>query len=185
MLCESGKPCSAGDVPEASFWLSCFYSADNTDSFMKFLNSPGNNYCVFSGNSIQKNRIPDLILIQETNQFFSGLIESPFELNIIITNIRCTLASRTEKPHTKELGEITKLEKEYMKMLLYLIKNNEPITSEIDTEFINYFLRPKIQKEKKLDQLKFLLLPDISRYYSFQRIKELTGHPIICVDNHH
>lgn len=176
MICETGTYCSAGNTEEAKFWSACL-KEDTNDEYMKELDK----YCIYSGNTTTYNRIPDLILSYEPSSFFSGVFKTPFDLNVIITKSRCSEGER-KGFSVKEFGEITKLDSLHVIDLLQKVKQKGEIkfNNLADTEFIEYFLRPAKQKNKKIDELLFLLLPNVKTFYSLYNVSEIIGNTKIC-----
>jgi hypothetical protein len=184
MICESGKLCSAGDDQEALLWEACF-TCDDNDVYMDKLHK----YCVYSGNTTNANRVPDLILEEEPNTFFSGVCQTPFDLNVIMTHPRCSTSAsgRGNVAKVKEFGEIKPLDKNHMIELLHNVANKyttiDSIPDEASKEFLRYFIRPHEQNEKKIKDLRYLLLPKEDTYYSFFNIAEQLGKTHDCNNN--
>jgi hypothetical protein len=171
MICETGTMCMADDKEEAKLWKACMMDPAN-ESSLKILDK----YCVYDGNTLN-NRIPDLILSEESHKFFSGIFEAPFSGNVIMTKSRCGFKEK----YVKQFGEIKPLDNNYMIKLFDQIIKGEKITDPTSQEFINYFFRPGVQKSETIDKLLFLIAPNPNKYYSFFDILEQTGNTDHCL----
>lgn len=174
MHCTSGEVVSACNLYEAALWHASLDNHSN-DEYLKVLDNY--QYCVYSGNlpEEQMNRIPDLILSQETQNFVTGLYESGVNYNVVITAPRC---SEGVKGNIKEFGEITKLDKNYLKKNFKIIMDKGGKIDSLpqgDQDFVNYFLRPVNQKNTSIEKLKFLILPEQPKFKSFYSLVSIMG----------
>ena len=92
LYCQQGKELSACDVNEARTWyIATTKFRDPEGKFLKSLkiyddgDTLAKQYCVFSGNLWRENlnRIPDILLDDEQNDFRTGLFTMPVRFNRI------------------------------------------------------------------------------------------------------
>ena len=177
LYCQHGKELSACDVNEARTWyVATTKFRDPAGKFLKALkifdddDPKDRQYCVFSGNLWRENlnRIPDILLDDEQNDFRTGLFTMPVRFNRIFLK---NYYSQTDKKMYRP-GQVSQIKPEefHQKLKPYTKKKAElPHRG-----FLSYFIRPIELKKKPYGGLDFVIVPNADFYKSHSELKTLT-----------
>ena len=177
MYCLPGKTVSACDANEARTWyVATTPRRDLRGNYLKALkifwdeNKKALPYCVFSGN-LQKydmNRIPDILLKPEFNDFKTGLFHLPARFNKVY--LKDGICKTTGKSH--QTGDIEKVD--YRQFHKSIANHTNAHVNFDEHSFIHHFLRPGTLKKRRLGTLGFVVVPQTNTYWSHAKLTEAT-----------
>ena len=182
LYCKHGEELSACDVNETrTYYVATTKYRDPKGHFLKMLkvmdDTPHQQqFCVFSGNLWKENlnRMPDILLDEERNDFRTGLFTMPVRFNRIFLRDHY---SKTDKK-TYHPGEVTPIEPEIFHQQLKPFTHKK--TKLPRRGFLTYFIRPFQLDKKSYASLDFVIVPENQHFSSHSELKELTKCSKIC-----
>jgi len=189
MYCFAGKEVDAADWNESATWYMATMDESKYDKYGKFmedltltLNSSNPKskcaqFCVFSGNlsEYDMNRIPDLYLEDEGEDFKTGLYDLPARFErIFLKDKYSSVDQKFYKPGEKATINLEKLNKR----IKPFIKKGKNLPND---GFISYFINPGSFKfnYKELD---FVVVPKSRYYNSYIDLCRKTNKPIYDIN---
>jgi hypothetical protein len=179
LYCQHGKELSACDVNESRTWyVATTPYRDPEGKYLKALRvyddeKPGRSkqYCVFSGNLYEENlnRIPDILLDDEQNDFRTGLFEMPARFQrVFLRDHYSKTDQKTYRP-----GQITDID---TKLFHESVKPYTKPNAELPKKgFMTYFIRPGDLSRRPYGSLDFVIVPKPEHYRSHSELKALTN----------
>lgn len=186
LYCKHGQELSACDVNESrTYYVATTKHRDPEGEFLKMLkimedDSPKQQqFCVFSGNLWEENlnRMPDILLDEERNDFRTGLFTMPVRFNRIFLRDHY---SKTDKK-TYRPGEVTPIKPEIFHQQLKPFTKKKAELPE--KGFLTYFIRPAQLAKKSYSSLDFVIVPDNQYFHSHSELKKLTKKSKPCESN--
>tara|TARA_B100000497_G_C7615896_1_gene369896 strand:- start:305 stop:1147 length:843 start_codon:yes stop_codon:yes gene_type:complete len=179
MYCLPGKAVSAADVNEARTWyVASHVNRDPLGKYLKDLRVYWDEdkkplpFCVFSGNLKDEdmNRLPDILLDTEYNDFKTGLFELPVRFQRIFLKNHY---SDTEKKHFQS-GDSIIVDPNKLNNALKL-QSKQKHKEIKDNTFLSYLLKPGTLNTRPYSSLDFVVVPTPEYYWSYSKLLFKTG----------